>query len=298
MSTDGEVTVFCVGLGRQFAGHLSSALAQHRSNVLVGGLCDIRPDQCESIRRYLLSLGISFSRSAVYTEDFAFLLEHAIRCRDEHPGRYMFIVSTGAETHFTLCELCLRNGFHVYVDKPFVLNVRDGEQLVALADAQGIAIGVGAQRRFESVYRRLLVEAREIGQIRRIHFHHHGNFAQFDPNSPEGNVIPTGFGYHAVDTVAWLLHELYFGDPDLRLIGAVVRKWENNREYHQSFDSLFVCDTNDGPNSRHYCLFTPSTKRHSRRVVRCHGLAGRDPGHAEGSPQKSRAGRGRVGLLG
>ncbi|PLT36008.1 Gfo/Idh/MocA family protein [Bacillus sp. V5-8f] len=58
------------------------------------------------------------------------------------------IISTATESHFEIGEKLLKNGIHVYIDKPLSLNYEESERLVSLAKEKGKIAMVGFNRRF------------------------------------------------------------------------------------------------------------------------------------------------------
>lgn len=74
-------------------------------------------------------------------------------------------IATPTETHFTVARAFLERGKHVLVEKPITNNVRDAEQLVALAREKKCLLQVGHVERFNPVLRYLnevVTEARFI----------------------------------------------------------------------------------------------------------------------------------------
>jgi predicted dehydrogenase len=64
-------------------------------------------------------------------------------------------ITTPPASHFELARLCLERGSHVYVEKPFTLNLRDAEILIALAGEKGLQITAGHDDQFSHVARRM-----------------------------------------------------------------------------------------------------------------------------------------------
>ena len=61
----------------------------------------------------------------------------------EDPGIDAVIVATPAETHYAIAKEFLTHGKHVFVEKPFVLDLAHAEELVELADSVGRVLMVG-----------------------------------------------------------------------------------------------------------------------------------------------------------
>ena len=66
-------------------------------------------------------------------------------------------ITTPPQSHFELARFCLENGCHVYVEKPFTLNLKEAEELVGLADEKGLKLTVGHDDQFTHVARRMRV---------------------------------------------------------------------------------------------------------------------------------------------
>ncbi len=69
-------------------------------------------------------------------------------------------ITTPAQSHFPLARLCLEAGCHVYVEKPFTLNVEEADELLHLAEVGGCRIAVGHNLQFspEALRLRQLVQ--------------------------------------------------------------------------------------------------------------------------------------------
>jgi predicted dehydrogenase len=64
-------------------------------------------------------------------------------------------VTTPPESHLALARYCLERGCHVYVEKPFTVNLRDAQVLVALAEKTGCRLTVGHDDQFGHAARRM-----------------------------------------------------------------------------------------------------------------------------------------------
>ncbi len=61
-------------------------------------------------------------------------------------------VHTATESHFEIVMACLEKGLAVYVDKPLSYTLRESEEMTAFAEAQGLLLAVGFNRRFAPMY--------------------------------------------------------------------------------------------------------------------------------------------------
>ncbi|MDH5669925.1 MAG: Gfo/Idh/MocA family oxidoreductase [Nitrospira sp.] len=74
-------------------------------------------------------------------------------------------ITTPPESHFTLTAMCLEQGCHVYVEKPFTLNYPEAQQLIALAEQKGLKVTAGHDAQFGHAARRMreLVQSGYLG---------------------------------------------------------------------------------------------------------------------------------------
>ena len=86
---------------------------------------------------------------------------------------YGVVISTPAETHFTLAREALLSGKHVYVEKPLVLFEEQGRELIALAEQKGLILMVGHLLQYHPVFVHLrkLASEGELGRINYIYSH-------------------------------------------------------------------------------------------------------------------------------
>ena len=83
------------------------------------------------------------------------------------------VIATPAETHFALAREALLAGKHVYVEKPLVLDEKEGEALISLAAEKGLTLMVGHLLQHHPVFVELkrLALAGELGRINYIYSH-------------------------------------------------------------------------------------------------------------------------------
>ncbi len=86
------------------------------------------------------------------------------------------VVAMPAETHFPLAREILLAGKHLYVEKPMVLDEREGEELIALARERGLTLMVGHLLQYHPAFVRLkeMASAGELGRINYIYSHRLG----------------------------------------------------------------------------------------------------------------------------
>lgn len=79
-------------------------------------------------------------------------------------------ITTPAHTHARLALDALRKGIHVYVEKPFTLDVDQARQVVAESQRQGVRVCVGHDQLFDPIWieARRRIDDGEIGQVRHV----------------------------------------------------------------------------------------------------------------------------------
>ena len=81
------------------------------------------------------------------------------------------VISTPAETHFTLAREALLAGKHVYAEKPLTLDEAEARELIALAAEKNLVLMVGHLLQYHPVFVTLknMVRAGELGRINYIY---------------------------------------------------------------------------------------------------------------------------------
>jgi predicted dehydrogenase len=74
-------------------------------------------------------------------------------------------ITTPPQSHYPLGKLCLEAGCHVYIEKPFTVNLAEAEDLVALAERKNLKLTVGHNAQFShaAIRMRRLIEAGYLG---------------------------------------------------------------------------------------------------------------------------------------
>ncbi len=124
------------------------------------------------------------------------------------------LLATPHSTHARMVEEAASAGKHVFVEKPLVLHVPDGQRAIAACERAGVRLAVGHQRRFQPAHRELkkLIDAGELGQAIQAEANFSYGFAfnvdqaswRAQPEeSPAGAM--TGLGIHHADNLQYLL---------------------------------------------------------------------------------------------
>jgi predicted dehydrogenase len=80
------------------------------------------------------------------------------------------VIATPVRFHYEMAKACLSAGKHVFIEKPLARTVAEAQELVALADQQGLVIMVGHTFLFSPAVRRMkqIVDAGDIGEVQYI----------------------------------------------------------------------------------------------------------------------------------
>jgi len=128
----------------------------------------------------------------------------------------LIIVNTPDNTHFELASRALEAGKHVVVEKPFVMTVEEGEQLIHLAEQRGLILTTFQNRRWDGDFMTVqkVIEEGMLGRLvsYEAHFDRYRNFIEQNTWKEEGGEqdarILYNLGAHLIDQ-AYLL----FGMP-------------------------------------------------------------------------------------
>jgi scyllo-inositol 2-dehydrogenase (NADP+) len=137
----------------------------------------------------------------------------------------LVIVNTPNSTHFEYAKKALEAGKHVVVEKPFVITVGEGEELIRIAEASKLILCVYQNRRYDSDYRTVkrVVGEGKLGEIVEAEFHFDRFKQELSPKAHKETPGPgTGalydLGSHIIDQALQL-----FGFPkavfaDIRMV--------------------------------------------------------------------------------
>ncbi len=125
------------------------------------------------------------------------------------------IISTPHTFHFEQAKACLEAGINVLVDKPLACQSIEAQALVALAEAKGLKLAVGNQRRYERPYQYIkqVLQRGQLGEIKLINYLF-ANSPWYDySKSWRGDLSLSGggalmdIGHLAIDMITWLLEK-------------------------------------------------------------------------------------------
>lgn len=137
------------------------------------------------------------------------------------PAVELVIVNTPNVTHYEYTKKALQAGKHVIVEKPFVVDAAEGEELVALAKEKGLVLSPFQNRRWDSDFKTVkkILDEEWLGRIVEAEFHFDRYKEELSPKLHKETPGPgTGalydLGAHILDQALTLfgLPEAVFGD--------------------------------------------------------------------------------------
>jgi len=135
------------------------------------------------------------------------------------------IIATPTSTHTQLARYAIQNGLHVFVEKPFCLNLRQGRELVEMAEQQNIVNQVGYHYRFVASFdkARQLLQRRVIGDLYHFTAEAYGQVVvktklkTWRTKPTEGGGCLYDYASHVINLVNYLV-----GPPD-KISGTVLK---------------------------------------------------------------------------
>ncbi len=153
----------------------------------------------------------------------------------QDPSIDLVLVNTPDHTHYDFASRALEAGKHVVVEKPFVLDVKEGEALIELAGKKKKVLTVFQNRRWEGDFLtvRSIIDQKLLGRLveYEAHFDRFRNFIRDSWKEKSDNKTGTLFnlGSHLIDQVLVL-----FGMPST--VYADIRKQRTGSQVDDLFD--------------------------------------------------------------
>ncbi len=140
-----------IGLGKMGLSH-AAIVAPHKDVDLVA-VCDTSSLVLEGIKK--------FTGIKVY-DDYRKMIDSEILD--------FVIVATPTKFHFPMVKYALEKGIHTFCEKPFSLTIKEGEEMVSLAEKSNLVNQVGYHNHFIGTFRELkrLIKSGILGDL--VHF--------------------------------------------------------------------------------------------------------------------------------
>lgn len=182
-----------VGLGKMGLSHLS-ILRAHPGLDLVAG--------CDNTA-YLTDILTKYSGLKCYSDFDRMLAEEKLDA---------LVVATPSKLHASMVEKALNRGLHVFCEKPFVLDLKDGEKLVSLAESKGLVNQVGYHYRFVGAFKEAarIVQSGALGTVHHVRAEAYGPVVlrakggTWRSAKSEGGGALYDYACHAVDLVNFI----------------------------------------------------------------------------------------------
>jgi len=183
-----------VGLGKMGLSHLAILRAHPALEVVAG---------CDS-SAYLTDILSKYSGLKCHADFDRMLDEEKLDA---------LVVATPSKLHATMVEAALKRGLHVFCEKPFVLDVADGQRLVAMAEAKALVNQVGYHFRFVGAFKEAarLVKAGVLGAVHHVRIEAFGPVvlrpkgATWRSAKSEGGGALFDYACHAIDLVNFVV---------------------------------------------------------------------------------------------
>ena len=80
------------------------------------------------------------------------------------------VIATPVRSHYEMAKACLSVGKHAFIEKPMTGTAAEAEELVALAEHQGLVLMVGHTFLFSPAVRRMkeIIDAGDIGEVQYV----------------------------------------------------------------------------------------------------------------------------------
>lgn len=147
-----------IGMGRMGITHFS--LLNTHPAVKIVSVCDQSRTMLSLFRRYT---GVNIFR------DYREMIKEG--------GLDFVVISTPADSHAEVISAAIQSGLHVFTEKPFVMNVAEGEKILLMLKEKPVVNQVGYVNRFNEVFQEVkrLLDLNTIGTIRHIKLEMFGN---------------------------------------------------------------------------------------------------------------------------
>lgn len=186
-----------VGLGKMGLSH--HAMINAHPNVKVVAVCDTAG--------YVLDVLNKYTGVNTYTDFEVMLREVELDA---------VIIATPSSSHGKMVNIALERGLHVFCEKPFCLDTKDGETATTLAQTKGVVNQVGYHYRFVGAFQEVkrLLDAGAIGDVTHVLAEAYGPVVLRPKGSTwrtqrqEGGGCLYDYAAHPINLVNW-----YFGEP-------------------------------------------------------------------------------------
>lgn len=224
-----SLRVALIGLGKMGLSHY--AIINSHPNVKLVAICDTSGYVLEVLNKYV---GIK-----CYTDYKKMLSE-------EKPDAVF--IATPSRFHGEMVKSALDRDIHVFCEKPFCLDLAEGQRLVGLAESKGLVNQVGYHYRFVGAFQEMkrLVDADVLGRIHHVRAEAYGPVVLKSKGSTwrtsknEGGGCLYDYACHGIDLVNYVV-----GPPDA-VGGTVLNKLFSRDVEDEVYSTFFYSDGKTG----------------------------------------------------
>ncbi|MCC6509917.1 MAG: Gfo/Idh/MocA family oxidoreductase [Pirellulaceae bacterium] len=219
------IRIAVVGLGKMGLSH--HAMINVHPRVKLAAVCDATG--------YVLDVLNKYTGVRTFTDFDAMLNEVELDA---------VIIATPSSMHSRMVNAALTKGLHVFCEKPFCLDTKDGETATRLANEKNLVNQVGYHYRFVGAFQEVkrLLEAKAIGEVTHVLAEAYGPVvlkpkgSSWRTQRAEGGGCLYDYAAHPLNLVNW-----YFGAP-LGVGGTVLNKIFSKDTDDEVFGSLYYAD--------------------------------------------------------
>lgn len=214
-----------VGLGKMGLSHYAMINAHPKVNVVA--VCDSAG--------YVLDILNKYTGVTTYTDFDKMLKDVELDA---------ILIVTPSSFHAKMVNVALERGLHVFCEKPFCLDTKDGETATTLANTKGVVNQVGYHYRFVGAFQEVkrLLDANAIGEVTHVLAEAYGPVvlrpkgATWRTQRQEGGGCLYDYAAHPINLVNW-----YFGTP-IGVGGTVLNSVFSSETDDEVFSSLYFAD--------------------------------------------------------
>jgi predicted dehydrogenase len=244
-----------VGLGKMGLSHL--AMINAHPNVKLAAVCDSAG--------YVLDVLNKYTGVKPFTDFDAMLREADLDA---------VIIATPSSMHAKMVKAALDKGLHVFCEKPFCLDTKEGAEVTRIAQERSLVNQVGYHNRFVGAFQEVkrLLDTNAIGEVTHVLAEAYGPVvlkpkgSTWRTQSSEGGGCLYDYAAHPLNLVNW-----YFGAPQ-GVGGTILNKIFSKETDDEVFGTLYFADGKSAQISVNWC--DESYRKMSTKIT-VWGTAGR-----------------------
>lgn len=178
-----KIRVAVIGAGNMGRHHIRNYAVLPGAQLV--GLADINPD----------SKKLADEVKTKFYKDYKKMIDEL------RPEAVSIVVPT--PFHLEIATYCLNNGVHCLVEKPITHTVKEADQLIGLAEKNGLILTVGHIERYNPVVRKIkeIIDRKELGKILSVVCIRVGGFPNMEPKTD----VIIDLAVHDIDIINYLL---------------------------------------------------------------------------------------------